>query len=333
MEAAGEDQEAVLFHSYPCAYYVQSPSTVSHANSSDIRNAAESSACHSPLRSDTFPTGHHHHHNATQEASRVTLSRYSSSRESNHGAGTDNGEARLIVGRGNGREGDEEREEDGAGDEEGYYGKKRRGCWKTYFTYRNSDSNAWILLQLSWRAIFSMGIALLVFYIVTMPPSPNISVKMGGVEEFMLGEGVDKTGVGTKILTCNFTMDVTVDNNSKLFGLHILPPSLHISFGPLPIATSQGARLYAESGTTTFQLSVGTSNRAMYGAGRSMEDMLESGMGLELMIRLNFISNYRVVWKIIRPHFRHRVECSLVLGKGYDRKRHTRSFNSTCLTS
>lgn len=59
------------------------------------------------------------------------------------------------------------------------------------------------------------------------------------IEEFMLGEGVDKTGVGTKILTCNCTMNVIVDNHSKLFGLHILPPSLHMSFGPLPIATSQ----------------------------------------------------------------------------------------------
>ncbi|CAK9322390.1 unnamed protein product [Citrullus colocynthis] len=331
META-EEQEAVLFHSYPCAYYVQSPSTLSHANSSDIRNPAESSACHSPLPSDTFPNGHHHC-NPTQEASRFTLSHYSSSRGSNHGAGTDNGEARLIVGCSNGRDCDEEEEEDEDGDEEGYYGKKKRGYWKRYFTYRNSDSNAWICLQLSWRAIFSMGIALLVFYIVTNPPSPIISVKVGEIEEFMLGEGVDKTGVGTKILTCNCTMNVIVDNHSKLFGLHILPPSIHMSFGPLPIATSQGPRMYAESGTTTFQLSVGISNKPMYGAGRDMEDKLESGMGLELTIRVNFISNYRVVWKIIRPHFHRRVQCLLVLGKAYDRKRHTRSFNSTCLTS
>ncbi|KGN58592.1 uncharacterized protein LOC101209149 [Cucumis sativus] len=332
META-EEQEAVLFHSYPCAYYVQSPSTLSHANSSDIRNPAEVSTCHSPLPSDTFPNAHHHHHrNPTQEASRFTLSHYSSSRGSNHGAGTDNGEARLIVGRGNGGDCEEE-EEEGEGNEEGYYGKRKRGCWKRYFTYRNSDSNAWICLQLSWRAIFSMGIALLVFYIVTNPPSPIITVKVGEIEEFMLGEGVDKTGVGTKILTCNCTMDVIVDNHSKLFGLHILPPSLHMSFGPLPIAASQGPRLYAESGRTRFRLSVGTSNKAMYGAGRDMEDKLDSGIGLELTIRLNFISNYRVVWKFISPHFHRHVQCLLLLRKPYDRNPHTRSFNSTCFTS
>ena len=81
------------------------------------------------------------------------------------------------MGRGNGGDCEEE-EEEGEGNEEGYYGKRKRGCWKRYFTYRNSDSNAWICLQLSWRAIFSMGIALLVFYIVTNPPSPIITVKV-----------------------------------------------------------------------------------------------------------------------------------------------------------
>ncbi|XP_022934269.1 uncharacterized protein LOC111441481 [Cucurbita moschata] len=332
MMDAAEDQEPVLFHSYPCAYYVQSPSTLSHANSSDNRNPAESSACHSPLPSDTFPNGrrHHHHRNPTQEASRFTLSHYSSSCGSNHGGGTDNGEARLMVGGGDGAEEKQEKAEE---EEEWYYGRKRRGCWKTYFTYRNSDSNAWICLQLSWRAVFSMGMALLVFYIVTNPPRPVISVKVREVDEFMLGEGVDKTGVGTKILTCNCTMDVIVDNYSKLFALHILPPSLHMSFGPLPIATSQGPRLYAESGTTTFRLNVGISKKPMYGAGREIEDKLESGAGLELTIRLNFISNYRVVWKIIKPRFHRRVDCLLVVQNTYDRKRHTRIFNSTCLTS
>lgn len=77
-----------------------------------------------------------------------------------------------------GSDGAEEKREKAEEEEEWYYGRKRRGCWKTYFTYRNSDGNAWICLQLSWRAVFSMGMALLVFYIVTNPPRPVISVKV-----------------------------------------------------------------------------------------------------------------------------------------------------------
>ncbi|XP_031273808.1 uncharacterized protein LOC116132288 isoform X2 [Pistacia vera] len=83
-----EDQETPIFHSYPCAYYVQSPSTISHANSSDIRgHTAIESAIYSPTRSETNTT------TATTttflnknnlEVSRFTLSRYSSSRGSNN---------------------------------------------------------------------------------------------------------------------------------------------------------------------------------------------------------------------------------------------------------
>ena len=44
-----------------------------------------------------------------------------------------------------------------------------------------------------------------------------------------------------------------------------------------------GSKLYAESGFTLYHLYVETRNKPMYGSGRSMQDKLESGMGLPLM--------------------------------------------------
>ncbi|PPD97504.1 hypothetical protein GOBAR_DD05462 [Gossypium barbadense] len=299
-----EDQEALMFHAYPCAYYVQSPSTISHANSADhIRNptnedqSAVTLHFHSPTPSESAIL------TKNPDVSRFTLSRYSSSRGSNNSFLHD----KSIV---------------AAADHKGGF-------------------NRLIMID------HGVGFALLVFYIATKPPPPKISVKpydllkcifsgnsmqeVARVGEFGLGEGVDGSGVTTKILTCNCSVDLLVENKSKLFGLHIHPPTMDLFFGRLPFAISHGRKLYAQSSSPSrFQLSVGTRSKPMYGAGRNMQDLLESGMGLPLVIRLKLSSNFRVVWNLIKPRFHHQAECLLVLDDKYDKKHRTQKYNSTC---
>jgi hypothetical protein len=67
-------------------------------------------------------------------------------------------------------------EEKGLFDE--YYCEKNEGGWKRYFSYYNTDSYAWILLQVGWRVMVSFGFALLVFYIATKPPPPKFSLEV-----------------------------------------------------------------------------------------------------------------------------------------------------------
>jgi len=185
-----EDHEALMYQSYPCPYYVQSPSTLSHANSADIRNQNDpESTFHSPIRSETHPLNPTHEED---EASRFVLRRYTSSRGSSHSfshhkkvsydgshvTATENGDVNRFVvvdGGENGRDESESRE--GGSFFEYYYGE-RKGGWKRYFSYRNSDSCAWIWLQMWWRILVSFGTALLVFYIATKPPSPSVSVEV-----------------------------------------------------------------------------------------------------------------------------------------------------------
>ncbi|XP_048231354.1 uncharacterized protein LOC8272162 [Ricinus communis] len=333
-----EDQET-LFQAFPCAYYVQSPSTVSHANSSELKTQINlESTFHSPSRSDTAILL-----NKNPEVSGFTLSRYSSSRGSNNSflnekkvsGDHENGVNRLIIVDGHGlvdihgKYGEEEEEDD----DDYYYGRKG-GFWWRYFSFKRSSSCAWVSLQISWRLLVSLGVALLVFYIATKPPPPKISIKMAGVRQFGLGEGIDGTGVTTKILTCNCSLDLVIDNKSKLFGLHIQPPILEMFFGHLPFAMSRGPRLYAESHSSTlFQLNVGTRNKPMYAAGRNMQDMLESGNGLPILIRARLSSHFRVVSNIVKPRYHHQAECLIVLDSTYDKKHRTQAFNSTCTLS
>ncbi|CAN8260061.1 unnamed protein product [Cochlearia groenlandica] len=179
---------------------------------------------------------------------------------------------------------------------------------------QSSNSGWWIVLQVMWRFLFSFGVALLVFYVATQPPHPKISFQIGRFNKFILEEGVDSYGVSTMFLTCNCSTKLIVDNKSNVFGLHIHIPSIKLFFGPLNFAKAQGTKLYASSHeSTTFRLYVETHNRAMYGAGREMDGMLQSKAGLPLILRMNLITDFRVVWNIINPKYHHNVECLLFL--------------------
>ncbi|KAK9189283.1 hypothetical protein WN944_020689 [Citrus x changshan-huyou] len=362
------EEETQMFHvhnhAYPaCAYYVQSPSTISHANTFNIiNNDYDSAAFHSRTRSEL--TASATTKNNLQAISRLTtLSRCSSSRGSNsslshdvkkvittsadddeelhaHAAEAEAPQNRLIIVDNDDNDDDDD---DGwyhhYGNDDGWYhhygnwSSAKKGLWWRYFSFKRSNSCAWICLQISWRLLLSLGVALLVFFMASKPPPPLISIKIAGIRQFGLGEGVDSTGVATKILTSNCSVDLLVDNKSKLFGLHISPPIIDMSFGRLPIASSHGPKLYAAShDSSLFRLYVGTRNKPMYGAGRNMQDLLELGKGLPLIIRMSFRTNYRVVWDLIKPEFHYEAECLLLLNRKYDKKHRTQVYNSTCIT-
>lgn len=189
-----------MFHSYPCAYYVQSPSTISHANSADIRNndtnieLIDHQSAAAAFHNFHSPETNFDHLNKNPEVSRSTLSRYSSSRGSNNSFLHDKkivalssdklgGVNRLIIIDHGKNIGDDEVDlEDDDEEIDGFYGGRKRGWWWWWWwrfcSFRSSSSCAWISLQIFWRLLLSLGVALLVFYIATKPPPPKISVKV-----------------------------------------------------------------------------------------------------------------------------------------------------------
>ncbi|KAG8391245.1 hypothetical protein BUALT_Bualt01G0168000 [Buddleja alternifolia] len=327
-----DSEEEALFRSYPYSvYFVQSPSAISHANSNTNNSGL------------TF--------HPSQDATRLALSRYfNSSRGSNnsflqddekklklsheqsHDHGTENGGA-IIMKNGVEHQVDDHEEDQDIDEDEYDYDEGNKGFLK-YLSFSYSNSGWWICLQLSWRLLLSLMIALIVFYIAAKPPAPRMSIKMAGIRQFRLGEGVDSSGVTTKILSCNCSMDLIIDNKSKLFGLHIHPPTMEILFVHLPFAISQGKELYAGSADLTlFKLSVGIRNKAMYGAGRNMQDLLESGKGLPLVIRVSFRSSFHVVWGLFQPKFHHQAQCLVLLSDKYDKKNRTQVYKSNCVSN
>ncbi|KAI3697410.1 hypothetical protein L6452_30403 [Arctium lappa] len=324
-------EEEALFQSYPYAglYFVQSPTTtVSHGHHDAV-------SFHSP---------------ATQR--RLTLSHYSSSRGSTNSFLHDHKKinpyqespdhdtssvGRVVVkmgdqkgcdlnvhggGGGGGAESEEEE------DEEKGFGKKMRD----FVSFSESDSCAWIWFQISLRVLISFGVALLFFYLITKPSPPIVSLKIERMSEFQLAEGVDNTGVTTKFLTCNCSVNLLVNIKSNLYGLHIHPLLLTLSFDNIPLATSlETHALYASTnGPTSFLLYLGTTNKPMYGAGRSMQDILDSEKGLSLVVHVKLRSRFHVVGKLISPKYHHQAECILIFKRTYNKQHKTLMYDNHC---
>ncbi|XP_015690665.2 uncharacterized protein LOC102704966 [Oryza brachyantha] len=315
-----DEQELPLFDPSPCAYYVQSPSAASHTLS---HPASESTAIIlSPFPDAAFSVPRHSRgaddvgaHDHDQEASRLTLSRYSSSRGSNNSflaaaadkklpAGHRGRQVlRLLSGRSGRGVDDDDEEVDG---EVG----RRSGAWR----YVKLDPDApccCIVLQVAWRVAVSVAFALLVFFVATKPRDPAVSFKVGKVQQFSLGEGLDGSGVITSFLSCNLTVVMAVDNHSKVFTLHVRPPRLDMSFGRFTFATSQGEEAYdvGARGARSVRLFVAAEGKPMYAAGRGMQDLLESGGGLPLAVTVRAQSRYRMVGSLVRLSYRHDTQC------------------------
>jgi len=179
--------------------------------------------------------GHGHDH---EEASRLTLSRYSSSRGSNSSfpagdkkPGRRRQVPRVLSGRSSGS--DDGDDADGEA--------QRSGVWR-YVKVDPEVPCCCIAFQVAWRVAASAALALLVFVLATRPRHPGVTFRVGRVQRFALGEGLDGSGVETSFLNCNSSVDMVVENHSKVFTLRVRPPRLEMSFGRFVFATSQ-ARL------------------------------------------------------------------------------------------
>ncbi|KAF4365549.1 hypothetical protein G4B88_025728 [Cannabis sativa] len=262
----GFHHSTTTISSYPCAYYVQSPSTVSHANSATDGLLRNNTTLSSTADQDYFSSSNGHHKKISYDArSHETGAsidhhhqKYSNSVDENR---------RLIISNttlnGDHHCGSEDEDDD----YEYYYGEKR-GWWKRYCSYRDSDSSCWICIQISWRFLVSLCVALLVFYIASRPPPPKLSI--------------------------------------------------------------QGPKMYAETGWTSFPLYIGTKNKPLYGAGRDMEDMLESSHGMPLLIRMKLSSSFKVIPRLIHPKYHHQAHCLLILRRPNEKAHRTHLYNSTC---
>lgn len=159
-----KSEEEALFRSYPyTVYYVESviPTYISHANTYEM-------TYHSPPQPENYKhaTGVALSHYSSH-ASSISISNVNVKEGGNAVLKLENGEIGGVIP----ENGEIEKEEEL--DDEYIEG----GLWK-YLSFSYSNSGWWIWLQLGWRLLFSFIVALLVFYVLAVPPAPGVSIKV-----------------------------------------------------------------------------------------------------------------------------------------------------------
>lgn len=204
---------------------------------------------------------------------------------------------------------EEEEEEDDETDEP-EYSLFPRGTFRGI----GYQSNFCICLQLFlWFFVF-LGVFTLLFTLATRPPSPVLLVKRIEFQQLRIGQGSDKSGVPTKVFSCNCNVTLDLDNRSEFFGLHLRRARITMSFADLTLATGHGRHLYVDRDSTmTFNVNIAARRKAVYGAGPSMAHLVQSADGLPLVMHIDIESSIRVLWNVVNPTFSQRVVCQIAV--------------------
>lgn len=59
------------------------------------------------------------------------------------------------------------------------------------------------------------------------------------MHNFYAGQGTDRTGVPTKLVTLNCSLKVNVRNPSTMFGIHVSSSSIRLMYSEIAVANGQ----------------------------------------------------------------------------------------------
>ncbi|KAJ4834650.1 hypothetical protein Tsubulata_035070 [Turnera subulata] len=264
-------------------YYVQSPSRDSHDGDKS------SSMQPSPMESPSHPSFGRHSRNSS--ASRFSgIFRSSSgrkgSRKRNEKGWNDKGwpECNVIM-------------------EEGKYDDEDKA-----FTRRCQA----LIALCSFVVLFT--VFCLIIWGASRPFKAEITVKSLTVSNFYIGEGLDYSGVPTKMLTVNGSLRISVYNPATIFGIHVSSTPINLIYSEIAIATGQLKKYYQpRKSHRTVSVIVEGNKIPLYGAGSNLVFSQTGVVVVPLTLKFEIRSRGNVVGKLVRTKHRKHISCPVVL--------------------
>ncbi|GAB2225277.1 hypothetical protein Droror1_Dr00006068 [Drosera rotundifolia] len=144
------------------------------------------------------------------------------------------------------------------------------------------------------------------------PFNTEVSVQSLTLGDFYTSEGVDWTGVPTRILSMNCSVTILVHNTATFFGIHVSATPVNLLYYDLVVASGQFPSYYQPRKTweaTTVEVEgIGV---PLYGAGAGLEAAAFSTRGVPMRLNFTVQSRGDLVGKVIRT-WRHRhVSCMM----------------------
>uniref|UniRef100_A0A0D3ELC0 Uncharacterized protein n=1 Tax=Oryza barthii TaxID=65489 RepID=A0A0D3ELC0_9ORYZ len=285
------------------AYYVQiSPSRDSH-DDGDPSTQATPVYNNSPLDSPSHHSSSFGRHSRVSSASRFSGNLRSASGRSRLGGGG----GRRRLGAKGWRDVDAiiDEEEEGAYDEfddddDGGYEPSR--CCVLAFRFS--------LLALAFTLVC------LIVWGIARHYKPGVLVKSLTVGNFYAGEGIDRTGVPTKLVTMNCSLQINVHNPSTMFGIHVSSTSIQILFSQIAIANGQLEKFYQPRSSHHVASAIVHGEKIpLYGAGETFA-LSNAGGAVPLTLDLVVRARGYVIGKLVRVTHTKRVKCPVVIDSG-----------------
>uniref|UniRef100_A0A7N0TJ01 Late embryogenesis abundant protein LEA-2 subgroup domain-containing protein n=1 Tax=Kalanchoe fedtschenkoi TaxID=63787 RepID=A0A7N0TJ01_KALFE len=188
----------------------------------------------------------------------------------------------------------------------------------TYYNHPNSSYSRPCQFTLAISGFIALfGFFCLILWAAAKPFKPNITVKSLTTHNMNLGVGVDHTGVPTRMLTLNCSVDIAVHNPATFFGIHLRSKSLQLMYSRITIATGQISKYYqARKSRGMLKVKVEGHEVALYGVG---ESLAKSSYLDRIPVRLVFhlFSTGKVVGKLVSVEYKSHVSCSLFITKSH----------------
>uniref|UniRef100_A0A0D9UYT4 Uncharacterized protein n=1 Tax=Leersia perrieri TaxID=77586 RepID=A0A0D9UYT4_9ORYZ len=283
------------------AYYVQSPSRDSH-DDGDKSSSTQATPVYNNSPIDSPSHQSFSRHSRVSSASRFSgnLRSASGSRRAGHGHGHGR---RRMNGKGGWRDvgvAIEEEEFDDDDDDDGY-DEPSKCC---VYAFRFSV----LVLAFTMVCLIVWGIA--------RHYKPGVVVKSLTVGNFYAGEGIDRTGVPTKLVTMNCSLKINVHNPSTMFGIHVSSTSIRILYSEIAIANGQMEKFYQpRSSHHVASVIVHGEKTPLYGAGATLALSNDRG-AVPLTLDLAVRARGYVIGKLVMVTHIKRVKCPVVVDSG-----------------
>ncbi|KAF7028877.1 hypothetical protein CFC21_040736 [Triticum aestivum] len=277
------------------AYYVVSPSRDSRDDGDKSSSTQATPVYNSPLDSPSHQSSIGPHSRASS-ASRFSGNltgggRAAATRKRPHGHGKGWHEVDVI---------DEEEAEDAGVDQER---ELSRSCVAAF-----------------WLSVLVLAFTLvcLVVWGAARRDKPSVLVKSLRVENFYAGEGTDGTGVPTKFVTMNCSLEIDVHNPSTMFGIHVSSTSIQLYYSQIPIASGQLDKFYQpKKSRHVASVTLHGEKTPLYGAGATF--VLTDTDGVPLTVDLAVRTRGYVIGRLVRVTHAKRVRCPVLVSSLTDR--------------
>ncbi|CAM6003396.1 unnamed protein product [Sphagnum balticum] len=176
---------------------------------------------------------------------------------------------------------------------------------------KKSLSRCCIFLIAIAFTIIVFFIGALVFWLVTMPHKPKITVQGIAFQYFNLQDAVDNGGVPTKAVSLNATVDLQLYNPSGTFGYHIEPSIVNLMYLDLNLGMGQiDLDFLQKQVTTKYQVKLSASTEYLHGAGPSFVTSYDLTTGVPLQVIGTLQSRAYVVGKMIKSDLSNSFSCN-----------------------